>query len=171
MRRSAAAPPDFAPGLLEARSCPMAEAPAQERAVLAACRAARAKWNDPEFPRAHTSVARRADSRLLRHVDHWERLTERSPNPSLFVGGSGSGDVIQGEVGDCWFLGALAMCATRQEDLLYPLFVSAHPEFGFFQIRFFIDGQWRVVAVDDWVPVKRLSSMIFAHCKDEDEYW
>ena len=74
-------------------------------------------------------------------------------------------------MGDCWFLGALAMCATRQDDLLYPLFVSAHPEIGMFQIRFFIDAAWRVVTVDDYVPVKETGSMIFGHCKNDDEYW
>ena len=78
---------------------------------------------------------------------------------------------LQGEVGDCWFLGALAMTAQRQDDLLYPLFVSAHPEIGFFQIRFFLDGKWRVVSVDDFIPCKKFGGLIFAHCKDEDEYW
>jgi hypothetical protein len=63
------------------------------------------------------------------------------------------------------------MTAQRQDDLLYPLFVSAHPEYGFFQIRFFIDGEWRVVTIDDFVPVKQSSAMIFAHCKDPDEMW
>ena len=170
VRRSAAPIASFAPGLLEARSVTMEEAAAQEREILATCKATRQKWTDPEFPLHEKSITR-VNRRLLKNFDHWERLSERSPRPSLFVGGSGSGDVIQGEVGNCWFLGALAMCATRQDDLLYPLFVTAHPDQGFFQIRFFIDAEWRVVAVDDWVPVKRLGSMIFAHCKDEDEYW
>ncbi len=58
---------------------------------------------------------------------------------------------------DCWFLGALAMTAQRQDDLLYPLFMAAHPQLGFYQIRFFIDGQWRVVTIDDFIPVKRSS--------------
>lgn len=61
------------------------------------------------------------------------------------------------------------MTAQRQDDLLYPLFVAAHPEFGLFQIRFFVDGQWRVVTVDDFVPVKASGAYIFAHCKDPDE--
>jgi hypothetical protein len=35
----------------------------------------------------------------------------------LFVAGSSSQDVIQGSLGDCWFLGALACLATKQEML------------------------------------------------------
>ncbi len=63
------------------------------------------------------------------------------------------------------------MCATRQNDLLYPLFVCARPDLGFFQIRFYVDAAWRVVSVDDRVPVKKSGASIFAHCKNEDEYW
>ena len=42
-----------------------------------------------------------------------------------------SGDVIQGALGDCYFLGALSVIATRR-DLLMPLFVSVHPELGLY---------------------------------------
>jgi Calpain family cysteine protease len=31
----------------------------------------------------------------------------------LFIGGSGSGDVIQGSLGDCWFLGALRCVCSK----------------------------------------------------------
>ena len=160
----------FAESVMDRRSLSMGDAAAEAERALAAWRTSGCKYEDPSFPRERASIARN-NTRLLKNVHHWERLSERSARPSLFVGGSGSGDVIQGEVGDCWFLGALAMCATRQDDLLYPLFVAAHPEAGFFQIRFFLDAAWRVVTVDDYVPVKESGSMIFGHCKNDDEYW
>jgi hypothetical protein len=39
----------------------------------------------------------------------------------LFKDGSSSGDVVQGTLGDCWFLGALSVLAT-QEDALQQCF-------------------------------------------------
>lgn len=58
----------------------------------------------------------------------------------LFVDGSSSGDVIQGSLGDCWFLGALSVLAT-QEDLLRSIFWKGDKfkEYGFFVLRFFKD--------------------------------
>jgi hypothetical protein len=57
--------------------------------------------------------------------------------------GVGAGDVMQGELGDCWFLGAMSVVATRN-DLMYPLFIAAHPEIGFYQVtRDQADGQIR----------------------------
>lgn len=66
----------------------------------------------------------------------WKRPKDIAKNPSLFVDGVEEGDVIQGQLGDCWFLGALAVVATRI-DLLKELIVSSNPEYGFYQFRFY----------------------------------
>lgn len=141
------------------------------------------RFTDREFPADDTSLYRR-DARLI--TNEWKRLSELTRTPSLFVDGVGSGDIVQGELGgasslrchvraltqprlDCWFLGAMSVVATRN-DLLYPLFVSAHPEVGFYQIRFFLDHKWRIVTIDDWVPIK-FSQIRFAKCADKDELW
>jgi hypothetical protein len=52
-----------------------------------------------------------------------------APTPKLFVDGVEAGDVIQGALGDCYFLGSLSVVATRK-DLLMPLVVKYVPENG-----------------------------------------
>jgi hypothetical protein len=43
-------------------------------------------------------------------VRSWRRPREINPKSALFVGGSCDSDVVQGALGDCWFLAAL--CGT-----------------------------------------------------------
>uniref|UniRef100_A0A6B2KYK4 Calpain catalytic domain-containing protein n=1 Tax=Arcella intermedia TaxID=1963864 RepID=A0A6B2KYK4_9EUKA len=73
-------------------------------------------------------------------------------------------------MGDCYFLGALSVLATRR-DLLLPLFVSARPSLGFYQCKFFKNGQWTIVTVDDRLPVNAQGKLVFAHCRDLNEFW
>mmetsp|Transcript_27152 Transcript_27152/g.43613 ORF Transcript_27152/g.43613 Transcript_27152/m.43613 type:complete len:797 (+) Transcript_27152:3202-5592(+) len=65
-------------------------------------------------------------------------------------------DITQGRLGDCWLLSALSLLATRQ-DLVEKLFVSTEPikQGGPYKIRLFIDGNWKVVNVDDLFPCVR----------------
>ncbi|GMI54341.1 hypothetical protein TeGR_g8450 [Tetraparma gracilis] len=91
----------------------------------------------------------------------------------LFVGGSGSGDIIQGSLGDCWFLGSLSVLATR-EPLLQSVFfnLEKHKSAGLFCLRFFKDGCWVYVLVDDRIPVYDATSQpAFARCRDPNELW
>ena len=53
---------------------------------------------------------------------------------------------------------------------MYPLFESAHPEYGFYQIKIYKNARWRVVTVDDFVPMK-FNQIRFGKCQDKSEVW
>lgn len=62
-------------------------------------------------------------------------------------------DVRQGGVGDCWFMSALAVVAERH-DLMRKLLPNLNDgaASGCHEVRLFLDGRWRAVLVDDWLP-------------------
>lgn len=64
--------------------------------------------------------------------------------------------VLQGGVGDCWFLSSVAVIAER-EDLIRNIVISPdgslRDEEGV-SFRLFIDGNWRVVTVDNHLPCR-----------------
>ena len=76
---------------------------------------------------------------------------------------------LQGSVGDCWFLAALAVVAERGSELLRRNVLT--PEFsshGHYIFRLFIDGKWQLLSVDDHLPVRAQDSKIAASKKVTD---
>ena len=73
------------------------------------------------------------------------------------------------QLGDCWFLGALAVMASR-EDLLRKVVATAVPEKGLYSFRFSKFGEWHEVVVDDRIPVAK-AGPLFASGKNPDETW
>jgi hypothetical protein len=91
----------------------------------------------------------------------------------LFIDGASSGDVVQGQLGDCWFISAMAVMGS-QEDLLNQCFwrMDSYKEFGIFVCRFFKDCSVVYVIIDDRIPVKAKDGRpIFGHAKDPNELW
>ena len=76
------------------------------------------------------------------------------------VGGVSCGCWMVGggrQVGDCWFLAALAVVAERH-DLIARLFAGFGDsgcipanDAGCYLLRLFLDGQWRTIRIDDRV--------------------
>jgi len=64
-------------------------------------------------------------------------------------------DLLQGRVGDCWFLSALAVIAERT-DLIRRLFPSEHAlryaQYGIVRVKLFMDGYWKTVTMDTFLP-------------------
>lgn len=45
----------------------------------------------------------------------WKHMEQMMPNAKFIKGGASAGDVKQGQIGDCWLIGALSVLATRDE--------------------------------------------------------
>eukprot|EP01130_Rhizamoeba_saxonica_P016287 TRINITY_DN7499_c0_g1_i1.p1 TRINITY_DN7499_c0_g1~~TRINITY_DN7499_c0_g1_i1.p1 ORF type:complete len:1144 (-),score=258.70 TRINITY_DN7499_c0_g1_i1:25-3456(-) len=138
--------------------------------IIQQCNSTGSKWVDPDFPTSEQSLFP-GDHRKNAKIESWRRVSELSPNAQLFVDGIDEGDVIQGTLGDCWFLSALSVLAQNGTEEIQGLFVSSHAEQGFYQCRFFKDGVWIIVTIDDYIPCNRNGRPAFASCRDTNEFW
>ena len=97
---------------------------------------------------------------------------------ALIKDGADAGDVIQGELGDCYLLGAMSSIAAK--DLLHPIIVDendgCYPAIecikeGFICFRLYKFGEWQEVNVDTLLPCNENNECIFAHGNDPNELW
>ena len=90
---------------------------------------------------------------------------------SLFIEGSEPGDVIQGVLGNCWFVSAMSLISTK-ESLLRRLFVSSrYASIGLYTLKFFKHGTWKYVHIDDRLPLNAARNPKYTHCKNASETW
>jgi len=89
---------------------------------------------------------------------------------ALFKGGSAPGDVVQGECGTCFFLGAVMALSTRP-GMLEQLFCGVDKNAGVYGVRFFKEGDWTYTLIDDRVGVNEDGEQVFSKCKDPKESW
>ena len=133
----------------------------------------------------------------------WEDLSWKSPREwtdevDFTIGELASGDVEQGALGDCWFIGALSVLATRDELVcgsvlklnsadqvtaetvpgiskgVYPPVFHPFASKGLYVFRFFKDAVWRYVIVDERLPVFEGNGdpqYVFGHARNPGELW
>ena len=80
-------------------------------------------------------------------------------------------DVIQGKLGDCYFLSSVAnLC--KFPSLIMKLFKTKETnKDGFYEIILFIDGKPQIVIVDDYLPVEKSTNRpVYAQSKG-NEIW
>jgi len=128
-------------------------------------------FTDSTFPAEKKSLTgpMEDDKKLGTKVKYWKRVKDIVSKPRLFIDGSEEGDVCQGGLGDCWFIGAMSVVATKPL-LMKHVFYDDSVD-GTICCRFFKDGKWNHVVVDDLLPVRYGSSLTFARCKNPRELW
>lgn len=67
---------------------------------------------------------------------------------SFFIDGAHSNDIVQGRLGDCWFLSALATMSTSQ-GLIEKFCVARDEQVGVYGWIFFRDAAWVTVIIDE----------------------
>ncbi|CAE7808057.1 ADL1 [Symbiodinium microadriaticum] len=101
----------------------------------------------------------------------YKRLTEIIDQPVLFKGGVRPADIIQGQIGTCFFLGALGAMVGEDPDNVRSCFLEHDIDVGVYGIRFFLDGEWYHTIIDDWMPVDQYGRLLYAKSYDHDEVW
>lgn len=81
------------------------------------------------------------------------RVTEIFENPQFFIDGANSSDVAQGNLGDCWFMSAIAVVSTVG-DLISRICVHRDEEVGVYGFIFYRDSEWVDVIIDDLLYTK-----------------
>jgi hypothetical protein len=82
----------------------------------------------------------------------------------VFENGIEAADILQGGLGDCWFLSSLAALAEYPKliEALFPIFSREYHESGVYFVRFCKNGLWTSVRVDDYIPCYPGSGPIFS---------
>lgn len=79
-------------------------------------------------------------------------------------------DIEQGELGDCYFLSTLSSLAQKWPQVVQNLLITRKTNSEcVYAVKLCIDGIWRVIGLDDYVPVKN-NSPAFSH-SHENEAW
>ncbi|CAL4076093.1 unnamed protein product [Meganyctiphanes norvegica] len=127
-------------------------------------------FEDPEFP---------ADDSSLGDMDkqiEWKRpmeLVQPGEKPKFLVNGNRF-SVVQGEIGDCWFLSAMS-AITLNPGLLkrvLPDNLNFEKDYaGIFYFSIWQGGHWVNVVVDDRLPVMYGNQLAFSSSRDTTEFW
>ncbi|CAM9181791.1 unnamed protein product [Heterosigma akashiwo] len=150
-------------------------------------------FEDHSFPANNSSLYRNPSFVPEYDVDEgsikWMRPGDYSQDPDYFKDGVSAGDVIQGRLGDCWLLGAMAAVAAHGNgDLVENMFNSNMEDFkryGVYTCRFYKNGEWQEVVADTRAPCTRVAEdggggggksryafhPAYGRCRDLNEQW
>ncbi|XP_067310568.1 calpain-14-like [Pseudorasbora parva] len=103
----------------------------------------------------------------------WRRPHELVPNPVYTAQGTSRFDIIQGVLGNCWFLASVGALTSQkrimkqviQDDQSFSVDYA-----GIFHFKFWRFGSWVDVVIDDKLPTID-GRLIFVQSKTPNEFW
>ncbi|XP_072885084.1 calpain-8-like [Hemitrygon akajei] len=125
-------------------------------------------FEDPTFPADEGSLGKIDESSIK-----WLRPAELFANPRFFVNSFSTTDIVQGSLGDCWFLAAMSSLTLNADLFIYV--VPSDQGFqdhyaGVFRFRFWQYGSWVQVVVDDRLPTLN-GNLVFTCSSSGNELW
>ncbi|GLG97864.1 AGAP012066-PA-like protein [Gryllus bimaculatus] len=107
--------------------------------------------------------------------EHCLRPHELVGKPKMFVDGPSHMDIIQENLGDCWFLAAASVVAQHPE-LIHQVIPVDQPLYGkdykgILIFRFWNVGKWTRVYIDDRLSVTKNKHLVYGKCTRKNEFW
>ena len=101
----------------------------------------------------------------------WKRATEIYKKWDLVENKIEIRDIVQGHLGDCYFLSALTALTRYQYLLIEKFRTKKFNEEGYYEMIFFIDGEWQIVFVDDYFPFDPIQKQFVGARPHHNELW
>lgn len=108
------------------------------------------KFVDEDFPPNDNSLDGGSDR--FKSAISWKRVSEEMESPSLFKEKVEPQDIMQGMLGDCYFLAALAALAERPDRIFDLFLLKEDNELAYYSIRILFRGKWRTIDLDEYFP-------------------
>ena len=129
---------------------------------------------DIEFPPTTSSIHASDEKFPFKEPIVWKRakdfLCVGNQTPKIFEKNIEPGDIKQGQLGDCWFMSALA-CLAENPELVQRLFVTkTYQHDGCYRLRLCKNGIWVNVTIDDYFPCSVKGGPIFSRAHG-NEMW
>ena len=116
---------------------------------------------DPYFPPVDSSI-NLGSSSPIDYPIHWRRPKDFFQGVFKVYESISPNDILQGRLGNCWFMSALA-CIAENPETVQRLFIDSEVnESGFYRVRVNKGGEWIVVVVDDYFPCYPYAGPIFS---------
>ena len=109
----------------------------------------------------------------------WERISDRPYYTTIYNEKISHEQIEQGSLGDCYLISLLAsishfpelIIGQKDKDTPHILYNYDYGDIGYYEIMFFIDGEYKIVIIDDYIPfVKEKGVIIFAN-SSENYFW
>ena len=109
----------------------------------------------------------------------WERISDRPYYNNIYNEKISHEQIEQGSLGDCYLISLLAsishfpelIIGKKDKDTPHILYNYDYGDIGYYEIMFFIDGEYKIVIIDDFIPfVKDKGIIIFAN-SSENYFW
>lgn len=102
----------------------------------------------------------------------FKRISELRGNWEVFTDEIEMDDILQGGLGDCYFLTAIAAISNYPYLIKEKFRTTKYNDLGYYEVILFIDGEWQVVFIDDYFPVNSQNNDSFAFASPHgDELW
>ncbi|KAJ6621556.1 hypothetical protein B0H10DRAFT_2017786 [Mycena sp. CBHHK59/15] len=125
------------------------ESKAKVARIAAECRLKNRKFRDIEFDLENDrEKCLHGLSDGMYSPSDVQRVTDIFKNPQFFIDGASSNDIVQGAIGDCWFVSALATMSTCP-GLVEKFCVARDETVGVYGFVFFRDMRWVSIVIDD----------------------